>query len=54
MTLVFARIGWPTLARRVRSQLLATRSEDYVLPTELSGATPYRATYRHLLPSVTS
>ncbi|MGF1501696.1 MAG: ABC transporter permease [Paracoccaceae bacterium] len=54
MTVVFGLIGWPTLARRVRSQLLATRNEDYVLAARLSGARPGRIISRHLLPSFTS
>jgi peptide/nickel transport system permease protein len=54
MTMIFGLVGWPTLARRVRSHLLAQRGEDYVLAAELSGATPKRVIGRHLLPSFTS
>jgi len=54
MTLIFGLVGWPTLARRVRSHLLAQRGEDYVLAAELSGARPGRVIGRHLLPSFTS
>jgi peptide/nickel transport system permease protein len=30
MTLILGALGWPTLARRIRSQLLSIRREDYV------------------------
>ncbi|MCF6188339.1 MAG: ABC transporter permease [Desulfobulbaceae bacterium] len=54
MTLIFGCIGWPTLARRVRSHLLSQRSEDYVVAAELSGASVSRIIAKHLLPSFTS
>lgn len=54
MTMIFGLVGWPTLARRVRSHLLAQRGEDYVLAAELSGASAGRVITKHLLPSFTS
>jgi peptide/nickel transport system permease protein len=54
MTMIFGLIGWPTLARRIRSHLLGQRGEDYVLAAELSGASAGRIIARHLLPSFTS
>jgi peptide/nickel transport system permease protein len=54
MTLIFGLIGWPTLARRIRSHLLGQRGEDFVLAAELSGASAGRIISRHLLPSFTS
>ena len=54
MTLIFGLIGWPTLARRIRSQLLSQRNEDYVLAAVLSGASSFRIISKHLLPSFTS
>lgn len=54
MTMIFGLIGWPTLARRIRSHLLGQRGEDFVLAAELSGASPGRIIMRHLLPSFTS
>lgn len=54
MTLIFGLVGWPTLARRVRSHLLSQRSEDYVLAAELAGASANRVITKHLLPSFTS
>ena len=54
MTLVLGLVGWPTLARRIRGQLLSLREEDYVIAAEVAGATPFRIITRHLLPAFTS
>ncbi|GGD47554.1 ABC transporter permease [Sinisalibacter lacisalsi] len=54
MTLILGLFGWPTLARRIRSQLLSIRGEDYVLAAELAGARPGRIIANHMLPSFTS
>ena len=54
MTLILGLVGWPTLARRIRGQLLALRQEDYVVAAQLSGAGPARIIARHLLPAFTS
>ena len=47
-------IGWPTLARRIRTHLLSERSQEYVLAAELCGASSNHIIRRHLLPSFTS
>ncbi len=47
-------IGWPTLARRVRTHLLSERSQEYVLAAQLCGAPARHIIRRHLLPSFTS
>lgn len=54
MTLILGLFGWPTLSRRIRSQLLSIRSEDYVVAARLSGARPVRIISQHMLPSFTS
>ena len=54
MTVVLGLLGWPTLARRIRGQLLSQRTEDYVLAAQLAGCSTYRVISRHLLPSFTS
>lgn len=54
MTLILGLFGWPTLARRIRSQLLAIRNEDYVVAARLAGARPGRIIGQHMLPSFTS
>ncbi len=54
MTLILGLVGWPTLARRIRGQLLSLRHEDYVVAAQLAGAGPARVIGRHLLPAFTS
>jgi len=51
---ILGLIGWPTLARRVRTHLLTERSQEYVLAAQLCGAPPNHIIRRHLLPSFTS
>ena len=54
ISIILGLIGWPTLARRVRTHLLVERNQDYVLAAKLSGASPRHIISRHLLPSFTS
>lgn len=54
MTIILGAVGWPTLARRIRSQLLSIRGEDYVTAARLAGARPGRIIGIHMLPSFTS
>ncbi len=51
---ILGLIGWPTLARRVRTHLLTERNQDYVLAARISGASAAHILRRHLLPSFTS
>lgn len=54
ISIILGLIGWPTLARRIRTHLLTERTQEYVLAAELSGAKPGHIIRRHLLPSFTS
>ena len=54
ISIILGFIGWPTLARRIRTHLLTERSQDYVLAAELCGASSSHVIRRHLLPSFTS
>lgn len=54
MTLILGLVGWPTLSRRIRSQLLSIRYEDYVVAARLAGARTRRIIGTHMLPSFTS
>ena len=54
VTIILSLLGWTWLARTVRSKLLATRHEDFVLAARLSGCSDYRIIRRHLLPSFLS
>ena len=54
ISIILGFIGWPTLARRVRTHLLVERNQEYVLAARLCGASPGHIIARHLLPSFTS
>jgi len=54
ISMVLGLIGWPTLARRIRTHLLTERNQEYVLAAQLCGASPAHVIRRHLLPSFTS
>ncbi|HUQ34777.1 MAG TPA: ABC transporter permease [Aestuariivirga sp.] len=54
ITIILSLLGWTWLARTVRSKLLATRKEDFVLSARLSGCSDFRIIHRHLLPSFIS
>jgi peptide/nickel transport system permease protein len=54
ISIILGFIGWPTLARRVRTHLLTERNQEYVLAAQLCGASPGHIIGRHLLPSFTS
>ncbi len=54
ISIILGFIGWPTLARRVRTHLLTERNQEYVLAAQLCGASSPHIIRRHLLPSFTS
>ncbi len=54
ISIILGFIGWPTLARRVRTHLLTERNQEYVLAAQLCGASPGHVIRKHLLPSFTS
>lgn len=54
ISMILGLIGWPTLARRVRTHLLTERNQEYVLAAQLCGAPARHIIRRHLLPSFTS
>ncbi|PJK31066.1 ABC transporter permease [Minwuia thermotolerans] len=54
ITVILALFDWPSLARAVRSKLLALREEDFTVAAQLMGASPTRVIGRHLLPSFMS
>ena len=54
ISIILGFIGWPTLARRVRTHLLTERNQEYVLAAQLCGASASHVIRRHLLPSFTS
>jgi len=54
ISIILGFIGWPTLARRVRTHILTERNQEYVLAAQLCGASSGHVIRRHLLPSFTS
>ena len=54
ISIILGLIGWPTLARRIRTHLLTERTQEYVLAAKMCGASPGHIIRRHLLPSFTS
>ena len=54
ISIILGLVGWPTLARRIRTHLLTERNQEYVLAARLCGASPGHVIRRHLLPSFTS
>ncbi|WP_334174435.1 ABC transporter permease [Pseudoxanthobacter sp.] len=54
ITVILGLLDWPSLARAVRSKLLALREEDYARAAVMMGASPRRIIVRHLLPGFTS
>ncbi len=54
ISMILGLVGWPTLARRIRTHILAERSQEYILASQLCGARAPHIIRRHLLPSFTS
>lgn len=54
ISMILGLVGWPTLARRIRTHILAERAQEYVLASRLCGASAPHIIRRHLLPSFTS
>lgn len=54
ITAILGLLDWTSLARAVRSKLLALREEDYCTAAQLMGARPRRIIGRHLMPGFMS
>jgi peptide/nickel transport system permease protein len=54
ITLILSIISWTSLARVVRGEIIAIRTEDYIMAAKLCGATTGNIITRHLLPSFIS
>jgi oligopeptide transport system permease protein len=50
-TLAISLVGWVTVARLVRGQMLSIREQDYVLAARSLGASPWRVVRVHMLPN---
>ncbi len=52
IVLVLAGLGWPYIARVVRSQVLSLREREFVQAAKVIGASTPRILVRHLLPNL--
>ena len=49
---VLGFLGWASIARLVRGQILSLRDQDFMVATEASGLPVSRRIFRHLIPNV--
>ncbi len=54
IVLVMGALGWPLMARVVRSEFLSLREATYVEAAKSVGATSWRIILRHILPNILS
>ena len=54
LTVIFALLGWPIVARGVRAIVASERTREYALASYALGAGPARMLLRHLLPAARS
>ncbi len=52
LALIIASVGWGSIARLVRGEVLSVRSRDFMLATAALGARDVRLIFRHLFPNV--
>lgn len=45
-------VGWPSIARMVRGQILSFREQEFMVATEATGVRVSRRIFRHLIPNV--
>jgi len=52
LALIIASVGWGSIARLVRGEVLSVRSRDFMVATAALGARDVRLIFRHLFPNV--
>ena len=52
LMLILGILGWPTIARLVRGQILSLREQEFMTATESSGLSVSRRIFKHLVPNV--
>lgn len=50
ITLILSLVGWPSLARTVRSKFMSLKNEDYVRSARVAGASTFRIIRKHMVP----
>ena len=54
ITLILSLVGWPSLARTVRSKFISLKNEDFVRAARVAGAGTFRIIMKHMVPMFTS
>ncbi|MDO4807905.1 MAG: ABC transporter permease [Coriobacteriales bacterium] len=52
LMLLLGFLGWPSIARLVRGQILSLREQEFMTATEATGIRASRRIFRHLIPNV--
>lgn len=52
LMLTLGFLGWPSIARLVRGQILSLREQDFMIAAEAAGLRTRRRIFRHLIPNV--
>ncbi len=52
LMLVMGVLGWASIARMVRGQILSLREQEYMVATEAIGLHPWKRIMKHLVPNV--
>lgn len=52
LCIILGLIGWPSIARMVRGQILSLREQEFMIATEATGVRISRRIFRHLIPNV--
>lgn len=54
ITIILSLVGWPSLARTVRSKFISLKNEDYVKAAKVASASTFRIIMKHMVPMFTS
>lgn len=54
ITLILSLVGWPGLARTVRSKFMSLKNEDYVRAARVANASTFRIISKHMVPMFAS
>lgn len=52
LMIILALLGWPSIARLVRGQILSLREQEFMTATEALGISVRRRIFKHLVPNV--
>src|SRR5690606_26616779 len=52
--LILSLLGWPSVARVIRGQVLAIKNEDFILSARTMGLSNFKIIRKHVLPSTFS